>query len=59
MASIACSEAFFTDGVYYALSRGVLKRNCKLTSEHSRPRVYGLQCDVALQDVILHKKSAA
>ena len=26
--------AFFFDGVYYALSRGVLRRNCKLTSKH-------------------------
>ena len=59
LASIASSEAFFIDGEYYALSRSVLKRNCKLTSKHLWPRVYCLQSDVALQDVILHKKSEA
>ena len=39
MASISSGEAFFIDGVYYALSKGVLKRNWKLTSNHLWPRV--------------------
>ena len=52
---------FFFDGVYYALSRGVLRRNCKLTSKHYfvAESLSCLQLDVALQDVILNKKSEA
>ena len=59
MASIASGKAyFFFDGVYYALSRGVLKRNCKLTLKHYfvAESLFSLQWDVALQDVILNKK---
>ena len=63
MASIASGEAYIYifDGVYYALSRGVLKRNCKLTSKHYfvAESLFSLQWDVALQDVILNKKSEA
>ena len=62
MASIASGEAFFFffffDGVYYALSRGVLMRNFKLTSNHYfvAESLFCLQWNVALQDVILNKK---
>ena len=62
MASIASGEAllllFFFDGVYYALSRGVLKRNFKLTSNHYfvAESLFCVQWNVALQDVILNKK---
>ena len=44
--------------VYYAPSRDVLKRNCKLTSKHYfvAESLFCLQWDVVLQDVILNKK---
>ena len=43
MASVASDEAFLLmECVKNALSRGVLKRNCKLTWKHLWPRVYSV-----------------